>query len=123
MMSHDKLKHQVSQQFLSSDITFMSRRRLHNTITVKLIDTATNQCDMLHRFVLYSPGIYYKTLTPWKHMFYYILNTKMTSQSQNYSPATRSSMQKFDNDFDVIFMFNVSVNSKRYHPPGKPRGI
>ena len=42
MLSRDKLKHQVSQQFLlrdtftlSCDITFMSLWKLHHTITVK----------------------------------------------------------------------------------------
>ena len=46
MMSRDKLKRQVSQQFLlcdrfilSGDIMFMSRQRLHCTITVKHLDT------------------------------------------------------------------------------------
>ena len=39
-LQRDKLKYQVSQQVLSHDMTFMSRQRLHYTITVKHLDTA-----------------------------------------------------------------------------------
>ena len=42
IMSCNKLKYQVSQQFLSRDITFMSRWRSRYTMTAKQEDTATD---------------------------------------------------------------------------------
>ena len=37
MMSPDKLKHQVSQQFLSRDMTLMSHWRIHCSLTAKQV--------------------------------------------------------------------------------------
>ena len=47
-------------------------------------------------------------------MFYYILNIKMTSQSlSNFTElltVAHNSVQKFDNDCDVILMFKMLQN-------------
>ena len=67
-------------------------------------------CDMLHHFCCFR-AVYCKTLIPSMPMSYYVLNIKRRHNhyqtSQSYSPAARSSMQEFGNDFDVIFMLKI----------------
>ena len=71
-MSRDKLKHQVREQFLSSDkfilsreITFMSHRWLHYIMTAKQVNAAIDvflvfsqlpvkYCDVLHHFFAFG---------------------------------------------------------------------
>ena len=61
MMSHDKLKYQVNEQFLSREIIFRLRQSLHCTITVKHLDNAKDAslvslpvkyCDRLQHFCI-----------------------------------------------------------------------
>ena len=52
MMSHDKLKYQASQQFLSRDKTIILRQRLHYIITVKHLDKAKDTFCLITSEVL-----------------------------------------------------------------------
>ena len=53
----------------------------------------TYKSNITHSFDVTS-NVCYKTLIPWLSMLYYIYNTS----------TARGSIQKFDNDYDVIFM-------------------
>ena len=64
MLSHDKLKHHVSQSFLSHGMTFMSFWRLHYTITENMYMLSKRSfsftaCEVLQNtapFLLHSSG-------------------------------------------------------------------
>ena len=85
-MSGSKLKHQVRQNFLSRDITFMSHWRLRYTMTGKQIDTAIDAflvslpvkyCDILQ----HASDISYNTYSINAYVLLLYFEHKMTSQS------------------------------------------
>ena len=62
----------------------MTEKQVHAAIDVFLVSLPVKYCDMLHHFFCIRHN-HYQT-------------------SQSYSSAARSSIQKFDNDCDVIFV-------------------
>ena len=76
MMSRDKLKHQVSQQFLSHDKSALS----HNTTFMSHGDYLPAAHSSIQKFD----------------------NDCDVMSHRRYLPAAHSSIQKFDNDCDVI---------------------
>ena len=68
----------------------------------------TYENNITHSFDV-TPIVCYKTLIPWLFLCYITIKTHkndviiLLSTSQSHSPASHGSLQKFDNDYDVIF--------------------